>query len=85
MKNETLKRILSSLILIPITFFFIIKGSIFFMFFLGIFFLLTSYEWIKMSKSKLVKFIGIIYLLFASCSAFLLQESSVNYFLFILI
>ena len=85
MKNEILKRIISSLILIPIAFFFIIKGSIFFIFFLGIFFLLASYEWIKMSKSKLIKFIGIIYLLFSSWTAYLLQDSSVHYFLFVII
>ena len=59
MKNENLKRILSSLLIIPIVFFFIFKGSTFFMFFLGIFFLLTSYEWIKMSKNELIKFLGI--------------------------
>jgi len=85
MKNEILKRIISSLILIPIAFFFIIKGSIFFIFFLGIFFLLASYEWIKMSKSKLIKFIGIIYLLFSSWTAYLLQDFSVHYFLFVII
>jgi len=85
MKNETLKRILSSLILIPISFFFIIKGSIFFIFFLGIFFLLTSYEWAKMSKSKMIKLIGIIYLLFACWAAYLLHEVSVHNFLFVVI
>jgi len=85
MKNETFKRITSSLILIPIAFFFIIKGSIFFIFFLGIFFLLTSYEWIKMSKGKLIRFIGVIYLLFTSWIAYLLQDSSVHYFLFVII
>lgn len=73
MKNETLKRILSSLVLIPIAFFFIFKGSIFFMFFLIIFFLLISYEWIKMSKNELTKFLGIVYLLFASYSTYLLR------------
>jgi len=85
MKNETIKRILSSLILIPIAFFFIIKGSILFMFFLGIFFLITSYEWTKMSKSKIVKFIGIIYLLFTSWLAYLLHDTSVYYFLFVIV
>ena len=50
MRNELAKRILSSLIIIPITIFFIIKGSVIFMFFLSILFLATSYEWAIMSK-----------------------------------
>ena len=50
MKNETLKRILSSLILIPIAFFFILKGSIFFTFFIFVCFLVAAYEWHKMKK-----------------------------------
>ena len=50
MKKEFEKRILSSLIIIPIALFFIIKGSVFFTFFICMFFLATSYEWIKMNK-----------------------------------
>ena len=55
MKNETYNRILSSIIIIPITFFFIIKGSILFIFFLTIFFIATSYEWKRMTKKKTSK------------------------------
>ena len=63
MINEFEKRLLSSMILIPLSIFFIIKGSIFFIFFLSILFLITSYEWVKMNKKNyLVKFSGIIYL-----------------------
>ena len=50
MIKEFEKRILSSLILIPLTIFFIIQGSVFFAFFLIIAFLLTIYEWVKMCK-----------------------------------
>ena len=39
MVKEFEKRLISSIILIPISIFFIIKGSIFFIFFLSIFFL----------------------------------------------
>ena len=53
MIKEFEKRLLSSIILIPIAIFFIIKGSVFFIFFLSILFLATSYEWIRMSKKKL--------------------------------
>jgi len=88
MKNENLKRILSSLVLIPLAFFFTYIGSIFFMFFLVIFFLFASYDWIKMSKSELIKFLGIAYLLFACYSAYLLRGDYLNdfyYFLFVII
>jgi len=84
MKNETLKRILSSLILIPIVFFFIIKGSVFFIFFLGVFLLFASYEWIKMSKNQF-KFIGILYLLFCSYSALVLRERGVDFLFFVIL
>ena len=60
--KELQKRILSSLILIPLSFFFIIQGHILFIFFLSIVFLVSSYEWIIMSKkSLLLKFLGIIF------------------------
>ena len=71
MINEFEKRLITSLILIPISIFFIIKGSIFFIFFLGTLFLVTSYEWINMSrKNNLLKFLGIIFLLFSFYTAF---------------
>ena len=52
MIKEIEKRILSSLILIPLAIFFIIKGSVFFALFLFIAFLLTSYEWLRMCKKN---------------------------------
>ena len=54
MNNEIFKRILSSLILIPLTFFFIIKGSYLFIFFLLICLIITIYEWHMMSKKKII-------------------------------
>ena len=84
MKNETLKRILSSLILIPIVFFFIIKGSVFFIFFLGVFLLFASYEWIKMSKNQ-IKFVGVLYLLFCSYSALVLRDRGADLLFFVIL
>ena len=87
MIKELEKRLLSSLILIPIAIFFIIQGSIFFIFFLSILFIATSYEWLKMSKKNdLLKFLGIIFLLFSFYTAFEIREYK-NYksFLFIVI
>ena len=84
MIKEFEKRLITSLILIPISIFFIIKGSIFFIFFLSILFLAASYEWILMSKrDNLFKLLGIIFLFFSFYSAF---EFGENYedFLFIM-
>ena len=87
MIKEFEKRLLSSLILIPIAIFFIIQGSIFFIFFLSILFLVTSYEWLQMSKkNNLLKFLGIIFLLFSFYTAFEIREyKNFEYFLFILV
>ena len=86
MKKEFEKRILSSLIIVPISFFFIIKGSVFFSFFLSIFFLATCYEWVKMNKNDLLKFLGAIYLFIITYFAYLLRENfGLNIFIFIII
>ena len=84
--NELKNRILSSIIIIPIAIFFLFQGSIFFAFFLSIFFLATSYEWIKMNKKDILKVIGISFLFIASYSAYLLREKfSLEIFILILI
>ena len=71
MIKELEKRLITSLILIPVSIFIIIKGSIFFIFFLSILFLATSYEWAIMSKKNdLLKFLGIIFLFFSFYSAY---------------
>ena len=89
MKNELFKRLLSSLILIFIALFFIIKGSFYFNFFIAIFFLITLYEWHMMSKKKSYNIFGYIFLLFSFCSVYFvrheLEENSLHVFLFILL
>ena len=74
MKNEALKRILSSVIIIPLALFFIIKGSIFFIFFISVCFLIASYEWYMMSKNKPYNILGHLFLLISFYSAFLWRE-----------
>lgn len=82
--NELQKRILSSIFLIPISIFFIVQGSVFFIFFLSICFLVTSYEWLKMSKNFSIKIFGIIFLLFSFYLAYLLRTEQ-GYKIFILV
>ena len=87
MLKEFEKRLLSSLVIIPIAIFFIIQGSVFFIFFLSLFFFATSYEWIKMNKkNEIIKTFGVIFLFFSFYSAFYIRENyGLNTFLFILI
>ena len=86
MIKEFEKRLLSSTILIPISIFFIIKGSIFFIFFLSVLFFATSYEWVKMSKKNiLLKFIGIVFLFLSFYTAFeIKRDKNFKNFLFII-
>jgi len=85
MIKEFEKRILSSLILIPLAIFFIIQGSVFFAFFLIIALLITSYEWIKMCKKfNSLKIFGIIFLFLSFLYAFGFRENFGLYnFLFV--
>ena len=86
MKSELLKRILSSIILLPIAIFFIFQGSVLFAFFLCIFFLAGSYEWIKMNKKDILKIIGVVYIFFAFILAYFLREKfSLGLFILVLI
>ena len=87
MKPEIIKRILSSLILIPIALFFIIKGSFFFSFFIATCFLITLYEWHMMSKKKTYKIFGFIFLIFSFFTAYFIRneiDNSLSVFLFII-
>ena len=63
--KELQKRILSSIILIPLAFYFIILGSYKLMFFTLICFLVACYEWHKMTKRKAFKIYGFPFLFFS--------------------
>ena len=69
-KEEILKRILSSIILLPTVLFFIIKGSFLFNFFIFICFLITTYEWLKLSKNNLLKLFGTIFIVISFYTIF---------------
>ena len=63
--NNLSKRILSSVLLLPLALFFIIKGSFFFNFFICVCFLFTSYEWHMMTKKKNYRVFGFLFLIFS--------------------
>ena len=65
MSKELIKRILSSIILLPLVLYLIISGSFYLIFFIIICFLIASYEWHKMTKKKNYKILGFIFLIFS--------------------
>jgi phosphatidate cytidylyltransferase len=65
MDRELVKRILSSIILLPIAYYFLVAGSFFSIFFIIICFVVACYEWNKMNKKYLYKIFGFIFLLFS--------------------
>ena len=85
--KELQKRILSSIILIPVSFFFIVQGSFTFIFFLTLIFIATSLEWFKMTKNKdLLRIFGLLFLFFSFFSTlYIRQYVDLNFFLFLII
>ena len=84
--KELQRRILSSIILVPVSIFFIIQGSFTFIFFLSLIFLVTSLEWFKMTKNKdLLRIFGLFFLFFSFFSTvYLRQYIGLNFFLFLI-
>ena len=88
MKKELIKRTLSSIILVPVALFFIVKGSFLFNFFILICFLITAYEWYMMTKKKPYTLPGLIFLILSFYTIYCLRnniENDYTYLLFITI
>ena len=85
MRQEFLKRIFSSLVLISIIIFFIIKGTVFLNLFILFCFLISLYEWHMMKKNNIYYVSGIIFLFLSFYSVFRLTNFEANYSYFILI
>ena len=88
MNHDLFKRIISSIILIPIVFYFVIKGSILFNFFILLCFVITSYEWFGMSKKKPYMFPGFIFITFSFYTVYFIRNEFYGdyiYFLMILL
>jgi len=85
MKNEFFKRILSSIILLPIVIFFIIEGSFLFNSLMLICLIITLYEWQLMSKGKNYNIFGFIYIIASFYIIYLLRNHSDDQYLFFLL
>ena len=75
--KELQKRIISSVILLPLALYFIFAGSLYLIFFTMICFFVSIYEWNKMVKKIELKFFGTLFLV---CSFYTFYEISIDYF-----
>ena len=88
MKNELFKRIVSSIILIPLVFLMISLGSYFFNTLILICLLIVSYEWFMMTKKKIYIFFGYIFFIFSFYSIYKIRniyEEGFEFVLFIML
>ena len=85
MNKELQKRILSSIIIVPFSFFFIIKGSTLFILFLITLFFISSSEWLNLVKKLKLKILGLLFLTFSFYSTFYYREVNLEFFLLIVI
>ena len=88
MSQELSKRIISSIILIFLSIFIILKGGIIFNFFIITIFFISVYEWKKISYKRIYLFFGILFLIFAFYSIYQIRNnfnSEYIYLLFVLL
>ncbi len=86
MKNEIIKRVLSSIVIIPLALFCIISGSYIFNFFLIIIFAISVLEWHNLSRKKPYFIFGLFYLIFSFFYVYRLRFYPDNdYFLFLIV
>tara|TARA_B100000925_G_C21955515_1_gene451007 strand:- start:610 stop:1263 length:654 start_codon:yes stop_codon:yes gene_type:complete len=78
-KNELIKRIISSLILITLLSYFVYEGAFFFNIFLIICFFISIKEWFGLTKKKLFRLLGVIFLLLSFYCVFLLRNEFQNF------
>ena len=85
MSNEFIKRFLSSIILLPLAFYFIIQGSFFLIFFTVICFIVACFEWHMMSKKKSYNIYGFLFLIFSFYTFYELSIELISVFYVIII
>ena len=85
-KNELTKRIVSSLVLIPIVLFVIIEGSILFNSFIFICLIITAYEWLQMAKLNIQKIFGLLFIIISFYTIYKIRNNfNQDYFHILLI
>ncbi|WP_440692420.1 phosphatidate cytidylyltransferase [Candidatus Pelagibacter sp. HIMB1695] len=74
MSSELIKRIFSSIILLPILIYLIIQGSLYFNLLLIFCFVISTYEWNNIAKTKQIKLVGLIFLILSFFSIYKLRN-----------
>lgn len=86
MDKELFLRISSTLVLLPIIFFLILKGENYFLFLIILCFIIATYEWYNMIKSKIFFYSGLLFLILSFYSAFIIRNDfQGDYIYFIII
>ena len=85
MSNEFIKRFISSAILLPLTFYFIIQGSFLLIFFTIMCFIVACFEWHMMSKKKSYYIYGFLFLIFSFYTFYKLSIELIDVFYVIMI
>ena len=78
-KNELIIRIISSIILLTLLSYFIYEGAFLFNTFLTICFFISIKEWFGLTKKRLFRFLGVIFLFLSFYCVFLLRNEFQNY------
>ena len=85
MNTEIFKRVISSIILIPLSLFFIFKGSFFFVSFLLVLFLLSIYEWYFLAKKRKYLVPGFLLISLSFILAYFLRKNGLTEFMIIIL
>ena len=85
MSNEFIKRIVSSIILLPLVIYFIIEGSFLLIIFTLICFFVACFEWHMMSKKKIYYIYGFLFLMFSFYTFYELSIELIDVFYVIII
>ena len=85
MSNEFFKRFISSIILLPLAFYFILQGSFLLIFFTAICFIVACFEWHMMAKKKSYYIYGFLFLIFSFYAFYKLSTELISVIYIIII
>ena len=85
MINNLLKRIISSILILPLVLFVVFKGSIYFIFFLIFCLVISIYEWSYISKKNNYLYVGILFLFFSFYTIYQLRFNVSNDYMYLLL
>ena len=78
MSNEFIKRIISSLILIPLLLIITYLGSYYFIGMIFIFFIIVLIEWYNLEKRKIYFLLGVLFSIFSFYTVYQFRNSFAN-------